>query len=226
MLSSELVLGRRRLAGSLFAPESVHERAPGLLFVHGRGSNRVGYAHRARSAVEELGAVCLTVDLTAHGESPRGMQPPTMREHLEDVTDAYDVLAASAGVDAQRIGVCGASYGAYLAGRLAPLRPVRRLLLRAPALYDDQAFSEGRDSHTSATANATDYFLGIRNSGCDVLVVESENDEEVPHSVIEAYLRGCPDCQHELIPDALHGLTKAEWDAQFVGFIISWFSAI
>ena len=49
-------------------------------------------------------------------------------------------LSDKRGVDAERIGVVGSSYGGYLAMLLASERNIHRLALRAPALYEDADF--------------------------------------------------------------------------------------
>jgi uncharacterized protein len=122
------------------------------------------------------------------------------------VVAAYDRLAAVQGVDPNRIGVCGASYGAFLGARLVSDRPVNRLLLRAPALGDD----------LSGPASLGTY-MG------SVLVVESGRDEVIPHTTIATYLEACGGrARHEVIDGATHALTDPRWQQAFVDLIVDW----
>jgi dipeptidyl aminopeptidase/acylaminoacyl peptidase len=179
---------------------------------------------RAEKASEALNAICLTFDLTGHGRSGGKLEQVSTRVHVSDAVHAYDKLAGHPRVDPQRIGVCGASYGAYLAVWLTAHRPIRRLLLRAPGLYDDGMLDRGVDDVVSnPDAKAEALFTALNKSKAEVLILESGKDEVVRHEVIETYLRGCVGAQYALLPEATHGLSRPEWDRQFVAIIITWF---
>jgi pimeloyl-ACP methyl ester carboxylesterase len=213
----------RRLAATVFEPEEAGDARPAIMFLHGRGSDQQGYASRATAVGKQLGAVGLTVDLSGHGRSA----PPGsfgVGQHLADGLAAYQVLAMHPQVDDERIGICGASYGAYLGALMAARRPVRRLLLRAPALYGDAALArDERPPEPGAEVAAAQLFAGLRGSGSDVLILESERDEVVPPAVIEAYLRGYPRAQHAVLGDATHALSRPEWNEAFIEVILDWF---
>ena len=59
----------------------------------------------------------------------------------------------------------------------------------------------------------------------DVLLVESENDQIVPHPVLEnyraAFLRS-RSMTYRLIPGADHALAKPEWGEAYSHILISW----
>lgn len=217
--SRELPLGR--LVSTLFEPAGT--ALPAVLFVHGYESSRAGYADRAAATSEALTAICLTFDLSGHGDS--GGEMPTIRDHVAEVVGAYDELARHPQVDPNRIGICGASYGGFVAAWATTMRPVPRLLLRAPGLYADAAL-DGREVTTVLGVDTSRLFAGLNESRADVLVLESENDEIIPREVIEAYLTGCPRAQHAVLRDATHGLMKPEWDRAFVDVIIDWFASL
>jgi pimeloyl-ACP methyl ester carboxylesterase len=214
----------RLLAGELFGRveqvQDVGAMRPGVLFVHGLGSSQNGYHVRAREVVARVGAVCLTFDLTGHGagRSRSEYARSTPRDHLTDVVAAYRLLAGVPGLDAGRIGVCGASYGAYLAVLLTGEMPVARLALRAPGMYDDASFDtpleHGRVSSvvppTAAVRTRLAQFLG------PVLLVQSGADEAIPAEVCEAYLHDRPGAKHVVIAGAGHRLTEPSWAAQFM----------
>jgi uncharacterized protein len=127
----------RRLAARQFAPPGSPSGAA-ILFIHGAGSDQSGYRLSAEAASERLGASCLTFDLSGHGGSDGDAQTLLPRDHLRDCLAVFDALLGSEEVDPGRAGLCGASYGGFLASLLTALRRVRSLLLPAPALYPDR----------------------------------------------------------------------------------------
>jgi pimeloyl-ACP methyl ester carboxylesterase len=217
----------RDLSGRYFDSDGTPSPKPGLLFVHGLHSDQSGYQRRAEVVSAALGAVCFTFDLSGHGESAGAgtLDEFTPRDHLLDVLAAYDKLTSHEQVDINRVGVCAASYGAYLTALLVSRRPVRRILLRAPGLYDDNdldtPLSQRRASR--ADVNAPLLFEGLNDFGGEILILESEKDEYIPHSVIEAYLNASPRAHHEVIADATHVLKEPAWKEAFLKAIKNWF---
>jgi pimeloyl-ACP methyl ester carboxylesterase len=215
----------RDLVGHLISAGHRVTPRPGILFLHGLHSDQRGYLRRAEIASRRLGATCLTVDLSGHGESVAALDRLSLRDHLADALAAYDVLASSAHVEPTRMGVCGASYGGYLAAAMTTRRPVGRLLLRAPALYADDDFDTSLADRATGVAPAAAGALlrSLARFDGEVLVVESERDEVVPHATIEAYADAFPHAHATVIPEATHALTDPAWEATFVGLVLSWF---
>jgi pimeloyl-ACP methyl ester carboxylesterase len=215
----------RMLAATLVSPESPTGAA--VLFVHGLGSSRSTNVERAAAVARALAATCLAIDLGGHGDSTGRLTAMTPRQNLADVVAAHDALSAVPGVDPARIGVCAASYGAYLAVLLSALRPVARMLLRAPALYADDCFDLGLaqrrpgDPTTAATPLAhLALFAG------PVTLVESEHDEVIGHEIIAAYLAARPGTAHVIQQDARHALTDPAWRAQFQRIAVDFFAGL
>ena len=218
--------GTRRLSATLTEPVGGKRDLPAVLFVHGLGSDQSGYRSRAVATTVGLNSVCLTFDLSNHGGSDR-LPSASIRDHLGDVVHAYDVLAAHPRVGAYRIGACGASYGAYLSARAAAMRPIRRLLLRAPGLYGDDADDiEAALLTSTPVPDASSMLSALRRSRTQTLILESGHDEVIPPAVIEAYLHSSDLMQHLSIPGATHGLIEPEWNQAFVDAILSWFGAL
>jgi len=111
------------IAATLFLPEQTDVTGSAVLFIHGLHSSQAGYRPRAEAVANRLGAVALTFDLSGHGASGGDRSSISIAEHLDDATAAYDRLLEGAEVDPGRIGVAGASYGAYLATLLTTRRP-------------------------------------------------------------------------------------------------------
>src|SRR5262245_43898691 len=182
------------ILGTLISPGTL---IPGVLFVHGWGGDQRQYLARARE-LAALGCVCLTFDLRGHAQTKSQHETISREESLRDILAAYDFLAFQSNVDADSIAVVGSNYGGYLAALLTGLRPVKWLALRAPALYKDSEWSLPKHrlkreqnldiyrrqpvrAEESRSLRACATFAG------DVLVVESEFDNVVPHQVVLNY---------------------------------------
>lgn len=220
--------GHRRLVGRIFDPSGASTDLRAVLFVHGQGSSQTGYRSRARLASRNLDAVCMTFDLSGHGHDAANFARYSGYDHLQDVVAAYDRLASHAAVDRTRIGVCGASYGGYLAALLTGHRAVKRLILRAPSLHQDVDFPsrKPRASPCDKAPEGFDSLEVVSHYVGEVLILESEKDDVVPASHIAAYLRACSRAKHQVIPGATHALTDPIWDKVFIGAIVNWFGAL
>jgi uncharacterized protein len=214
--------GSRELAGRLFQAGGAIDSGRGVLFVHGQGSSQNPYKHRAEVSSTSLQAICLTFNLSGHGEETAHSKEYSVAEHLEDVIAAFDALASQPGVDLGRIGVCGASYGAYLTALLVAERTVSSVILRAPSLVSDHQFPDVnlKTSYEFDSLTTLAEYLG------DILIIQSGRDEVIPESNILAYLNSSARAHLEVIPEALHALKDPAWDERFIGLIVNWFSRI
>lgn len=200
-------------------------RGRAVLFVHGLRSDQRGYKFRAEAVSSALDAISLTFDLSGHGDDAPSFCRYSVYDHLEDVLAAYDYLTSHEPVDQARIGVCGASYGGYLAALLTAHRMVKQLILRAPSLASDTTFprQDQQPPLDPAIPAGFDSLEILRKYHGDVLIIESENDEIIPQSYIEAYKRACSHAHHKVIPEATHALTNPRWDSEFVRHIVTRF---
>lgn len=201
----------------------------GVLFLHGWNSSKRGYLPRAAAVSADCGAECLAFDLSGHGENASARADSfSPSQHLEEAVAAYDELAARENVDPQRIGVCGASYGGYLAALLVGRRPVASLMVRAPALYPDANFElppAQRRTELVAAADARP-LRNLAAFGGPVLVVESERDEVIPPGVVAAYVASRPGIRHEVIPGAAHAISEPAWNEAYLALILEWARAL
>ena len=215
----------RELVGTVAAPPTPSGGA--VLFVHGLGSSRATNIERAEAVAARHAATCLAIDLGGHGASSGRLSEMTPRGNLADVVAAYDALVAEPGVDPARVGACGASYGAYLAVLLTALRPVDRLLLRAPALYADDCFDRrlAERRHGDPTTAPTPLaHLGLFAG--PVTIVESELDEVIGHAPISAYRAALPRATHLVQVGAQHALTEPAWRAEFQRIVVESFAGM
>jgi pimeloyl-ACP methyl ester carboxylesterase len=107
-----------RLAGVVHVPAGGAPRGPrpGFLVLHGFGSTKdSGGSVATATLLADLGYVALRFDMRGCGESegPRGRV--ICLEQVEDTKHALGFLARRLGVDPDRIGVIGASFGAAVA---------------------------------------------------------------------------------------------------------------
>jgi pimeloyl-ACP methyl ester carboxylesterase len=208
---------------------------PAVLFVHGWGGNQQQYLSRAR-AVAELGFICLTFDLRGHARSDEQRETVSREDNLRDLFAAYAALAGLPSVDPNAIGVVGSSYGAYLAAIMTAQRAVRWIALRAPALYNDAGWEfPKRKLHENPDFAAyrrravpVEENLALRACAAfrgNVLIVESEMDDVVPHPVIANYLAACTGAQsvtYRMIEGADHSLSDASWQLTSTSFLLQW----
>ena len=232
----ELAVDGRAIAGTFVIPR---RRMPGVLFVHGWGGSQAQYRARAR-ALATRGCVCLTFDLTGHAATQPLFETVSREQNLRDVVSAYDLLCSHRNVDPEQIAVVGSSYGGYLAAILTARRAVRWLVLRVPALYVDsdwdmpklklrkaQNLVVYRQSFVPAAENRA--LRDCANFTGDVLVVESEFDDLIPHTVIESYLEAFVKARSKtwrLVSGADHGLTDERCQQAYTSLLLNWFSEV
>lgn len=207
---------------------------PGILFLHGWSGSQESDLKRA-AEIAGLGALCLTFDLRGHAATRAMRESVTPRQNFEDALAAYDRLASQPMVDRKSIAVIGTSYGAYIAPLLADERPVRWMSMRAPAIYRDQHWEKPKAKidrldltlfRSQQLGPAENRALGA----CavfrgDVLIVESERDDYIPHATIANYLaafRSTHSLTYRVISGADHGLSDERSDVAYTSLLENW----
>lgn len=224
----------RHLAGTLVSPS---KRLPGVLLVHGWGGSQEQYLARARE-IAALGCVCLTFDLSGHAATAPLQESVSRENNFADVLAAYDLLASQRGIDPNAIAVVGSSYGGYLAAILTSRRAVKWLALRVPALYKDSGWElpklqlhrdQDLGAYRSHFVPAEDNraLRACRSYRGDVLVVESEHDDIIPHAVIDSYREAFVQPRsmtYRVIHGADHGLSDEASQRSYTTVLVSWLS--
>ena len=228
----EIAVDRDQVSGTVLSPAAA---LPGVLFAHGWGGSQEHDLGRARQAAD-IGCVCLTFDLRGHEATAAQWETVSRPQNLADLVAAYDWLASRGNVDPGAIAVVGISYGGYLASLLTALRPVRWLALRSPALYKDEGWDlPKRRLHTdpdlpafrrrpvaweeNRALRACQAFAG------DVLLVEAEHDETVPHAVIENYaaaFSGAASLTKRRIAGADHAFSQKPHQKAYTDVLVGW----
>lgn len=224
-------VGDQMLAGTLVSPAT---RAPGVLFVHGWGGSQESDLVRARE-IAALGCVCLTFDLRGHAGTRSQFEMVTREHNLQDLIAAYDALVRHPAVDPKAVALIGSSYGAYLGALLASIRDIRWLAMRVPALYRDNEWDVAKRQLDRAVLDAyrrapvlPEHNRALRS--CvefrgDVLIVESEHDDLVPHETIMSYraaFRKATSLTYRIIAGADHALSESKDQQAYSSMLIKW----
>ncbi len=233
--SVEIPVDEELIDGTLLRPEQPVASTPGILFLHGWGGSQEQYLCRART-VTSLGCTCLVFDLRGHVRSEWRREVVSREDNLRDCLAAYDRLIATPGVDPWAVGAVGSSYGGYLAAILTSMRAVRWLGLRAPALYEDDGWSLPKRwlhydtdlvafRHRAVPPGENFALRASAGFGGDVLLVESEHDNVVPHRVMENYLSAFDRARslaYRVLEGADHGLSEEPWRAVYTTLLVTW----
>ncbi|MGE8497493.1 MAG: alpha/beta hydrolase family protein [Pseudomonas sp.] len=229
----EIVVDNQAIAGTLLAPES---KVPGVLFVHGWGGSQQRDLARAKG-IAGLGCVCLTFDLRGHEKTIDAQERVTREHNLADIVAAYDRLVQHPAVDPASIAVIGSSYGGYLSTLLSTQRAVKWLALRVPALYwDDDWTLPKRQLDVARLAQYRRQLWTARDNlaltACsafagDVLLVESEHDDFVPHTTLMSYRAAFDKAHsltHRILDGADHALSQDADQQAYTRILINWIS--
>ncbi len=225
----------QKLSATIQYPQDIKEKNPAIIFVHGWMSSQrrnILYAQE----LNKLGYICMTFDLRSHGESEGERGKLSREDYMDDMTAAYDLLLSQKGVDPERIGVIGSSFGSYLAAILSAERAIKWLVLRVPANYPDEGFdqpqvkfanrktTEWRKEKLSLEATAS--LRALHTFKNDMLIIESELDELCPHQTMENYMNAITDKKkltHKVIKGADHSLKSEKFRSVFISIITEWF---
>ncbi|MEE4668005.1 alpha/beta fold hydrolase [Pseudomonas alliivorans] len=229
----EIKVGSQSISGSIVTP---CEKFPGILFVHGWGGSQQRDLARAKN-ITGLGCVCLTFDLRGH-ERTEGLRGTVSRDQsLADLLAAYDRLVSHPSVDPEAIAVIGTSYGAYLATILSAMRPIKWMALRVPALYWDadwdmpkQELDRDRLAHyrrSAVTAADNRALAACKEFRGDVLLIESERDDYVPHATLMSYRTAfelAHSLTYRLVDGADHALSSDISQSVYSSMLTNWIS--
>lgn len=160
-------------------------------------------------------------------------------DSLHAVLEDYMDLAAVRGVARSRLGLLGFSYGGYMASLLAAAKPVRFLALRSPALYPDAGWDLPKEALDKPTLRAYRSQLlapsqnrslrscaGFRG---DVLLVDAQEDEVIPHQVIASYARAFGSARsltRYTLAGADHQLSAPAAQREYHDMLVAWLDGL
>ncbi len=130
------------VTGSVYTPDSMKQKHPGILSAHGHWPNRDDYGRyrpdvqKRCAAMARMGAIVFSYDMVGYGQlSDFGWEhehPETMKLQIWNSIRAVDFLLSMDVVDSARIGCTGASGGGTQTFHLAAVDP--RVYLYIPVV--------------------------------------------------------------------------------------------
>lgn len=223
----------QRVDGTLFIPNNT-KRNPGVIFFHGLGSNEKRYLPMAETLCAK-GFTVLTFNFRGHA-NVNAEDNITAHDGISDGLAAYDFFVKQKGVDPNRIGLCGSSFGAVVAIHVAEKRKVESILLRAPALYKAEMMTksigkiladENRIFNDMHNIKDNEMMKIISRFNGNLLVVQSEKDDLIPASLSEAFLKEARKSKKrdlKVIKNAPHSIKDPEQRQEFMDILTKWFT--
>lgn len=229
----EFKSGEETLRGSLFVPKG-KSPFPGVVFFHGNGGKGEKY-YEAGKRFAENGILALAFNFTGCWESSGNYLDQTHEDAFRDAIKAYNFLLEHNKTDKNRIGVVGGSFGGFIAGSILPEIKIKSLVLLSPSAHDDPLTAKldmgplenevKYFKHEDNWVNSKSY-ENIENYSGQLLIIKSENDENVPAAVVDRYFeKAIKASKKEIktIKGADHRLSTLEMRNEAFGIIIDWF---
>lgn len=207
-------------------------KRPVILAIHGWTSEMARYPERIAPLIE-MGWIGVLFDMRGHGETGGELRTLSAKDHHGDCLAAYDYIKNIEDADTENIAVFGSSYGGYQACLLAAERPVKHLILKAPAQYDDALFNlpdKQRSPETTEyrlyhhTAQDNQALRAISDFRGNILFIECEKDEQVPKRVINDYRDAiATNYDYELLIGADHACHIPGSNQAMIDVMTKWF---
>ncbi len=221
-----------RLDATIFYPPNKQNKYSSILFVHGWTSERSRSFQYAK-ALAKLGYICMLFDLRGRGTSEGKFRLFTIKDFLNDVTNAYDYLSKLKNVDKNNINAIGSSFGGYLVSILSAKRKVKNLVLRAPATYPDEIFNKPAILGSLLLRISTLWmkktkrvFEALQSYKGNVLIIESEKDNTIPHKMILSYVNAIKNknnLTHVILKNAPHSIKEGKFRDEVEKILTEWF---
>ena len=224
--------GGERIDGTIYFPEG-KGKFPGVVIYHGLGSRKDRYTDRAQ-VLAKNGIVTLNFSFRGCGKSGGDFKVQTVRNGMQDALSGFYHLTSYTEIDKEKIGVYGGSCGGYLAALITEKRPVKSLILSAPAIYKDEWWDRSAESiayetseyrHSGENFN-TKAITAIKNYPGSLLVIKHEKDEVIPERVTNAYFNQATSVQKKkmhVIKNAKHSLHDQKFRNESNKITAEWF---
>jgi len=182
-----------------------------VLWLQGWRSTIDGHFEKIKELAHKSSISFAMIDYAGFGRHSSAL-PETTREqqHLE-VVAAYDELKR---LGYKNIIACGNSFGSYMSALLAGKRELAGIILRAPAIYDDQEFTMQQKDRNDAAYQAFKQTVqpdsplvalqAIRAYRGPVFVFEHGADEIIPRNIPQSYFVNAAQGNYLYIPDTPH----------------------
>ena len=232
------LIENQKLEGVIFFPKHLKPKNPAILFIHGWTSEKKR-SYQYAKGLANLGYISFLFDMRRHGKSEGNINKATAKDFLNDVLAAYDYFVKVENVEKENINVVGNSFGSYLAVLLTTKRNARCLVLRVPADYPNDAFNKpkmqasGSDNPAIFTwrtqvkhSGETFALSAIAEFNGEILIIESEKDDVVPHETIQNYVNAVIDkskLTHTVMRGAPHSIKEGPFRDKVEKILTDWF---
>jgi uncharacterized protein len=221
------------LRGSLFIP-SGKGAFPGVIFFHGNGGNGDKYFEAGRYLVNK-GIMSLAFNYTGCGRSDGNYFTQTYKDAITDASFAYNFFLKQENLDKNRLGIVGGSFGGFVASMMLPEFVTKSLVLLSPSAHADplstkidmgpleeevKYFQDRKNWENSKTYKNVEDYKG------NLLVIKSENDENVPSEVVDKYFQTAKNVSKRkliTIKGADHRLSTEKMREEFYKIVTDWF---
>jgi alpha-beta hydrolase superfamily lysophospholipase len=199
---------------------------PGIVVLHGAGSRKENHADFARAA-SGYGWAAVTFDQRGHGSSEDEMSPAA----IGDVARMARLLAATEGVDADRICVRGSSMGGFMAIHAAAVSDaIAGAVAICPAREEDLLRGLRRDElEMRVDSPALQAWLEEHDIGQAVelmqgkplLLIHARGDEQIPYTRSEELYRRAGEPRKLIVLAGGHH-RSAQHDSEVHGIALRW----
>ncbi len=223
----EFKIGREALRGILFTPQG-KGLFPGVVFFHGSGGSGNMFFDIAEK-LSENGIMTLAFNYRGAGKSDGIFEEQTLDMGIKDAKAALIYFLSLENLDKERVGLCGGSFGGFLAGLLAAKFPIKSLILNAPAAYSQNELDKQRDSAGELDENFLESgsYKQIAVYKGKLLVVESEFDDVLLPEMVKHYFNNAKSAtkkEYYILKDAKHRLSNDPPRREvFTKKVIEWF---
>jgi hypothetical protein len=187
-----------------------------ILWLQGWGSTIEKHLPQITALAEKTGTAVAMIDYAGHGSHPIPLEATTRRQQFQEAVAAFDSLIDEG---YERIIVAGNSFGGYMSALLSAERHPYALILREPAIYQDDEFSlpyperqgyrdkayEEMKVTITPESDMAALHAVARFSG-SVYVIEHEIDSVIPKNIPQAYFAVAKRGNYLVIPAADHAI--------------------
>lgn len=229
----EFKVEKETLSGSLFIPEG-EGPFPSVIFFHGSGGKGEKYYEFGKKFAEK-GILAFAFNFAGCGESSGNYLEQTHEDAFRDAKGALDFLLSQKEVSLNRIGLAGGSFGGFIAAMVLPEINIKSLVLLSPSAHDgpssikiDMGTLEKEVEYFADKKNweNAQSFRNVANYKGPLLVIKSENDQNVPSQVVDKYYNIASNVskkEMKTLKGADHRLSTPEMRNEVFNLISEWF---
>ena len=205
-------IGKDMLRGTLFIPRGTGP-FPAVIFFHGSGGVGEMYFDLAKR-ISEKGIVGMAFNYRGAGLSNGAFEDQTLEMGIQDATAALNFLLSLEIVNKEKIGICGGSFGGFLAALLSSKFSIKSLILNVPAAYSELDLTKQRDfagELNKRTFRDSKAYEEISLYKGKLLIIESEFDNVLLPGMVKEYLNRANSAskkEHYLLKGAKHRVSN------------------